>query len=114
LLTVEGCMSERPFPKGWKAKVNGFKDALSKRAAERPDLKISVSPKGPRASGPHGNNWHLPLSQAEMQAEAEAQLGEMCFQCGSRIIKATGELINGRCGPCDTASRAADEPPHAA
>jgi hypothetical protein len=107
-------MSERPLPRGWRSKVEQLKDALAKRATERPDLKISVNPKGPRASGPYGNNWHLPLSQAEMQAEAEAQLGERCFQCGNRIVKATGELINGRCGPCNTATLAATDPPHAA
>jgi ribosomal protein S27AE len=97
-------MSERPFPKGWKAKVNGFKDALAKRAAERPDLRISVAPKGPRASGPHpaGDTWHLPLSQAEMQAEAEAQLSKKrCAGCGERVIIASGELVEGLwCGRC--------------
>jgi hypothetical protein len=99
---------ERPLPRNWK-------DRLRERVSAHTQ-SIKVVPKGVRTSGPHpaGDTWHLPLSQAEMQAEADAQLGEMCFQCGSRIIKATGELINGRCGPCDTASRAADEPPHAA
>jgi hypothetical protein len=108
-------MSERPFPKGWKAKVNGFKDALAKRAAERPDLKISVSPKGPRASGPYGNNWHLPLQQDEMQADADKLLNPTpCAGCGRRVIASTGEMIDGLwCGPCATA-RNVDEPPTAA
>jgi hypothetical protein len=98
---------KRPLPKDWKQRL---RERLITAAPKR---GLEVRPKGPRTSGPYGENWHLPLSQAEMQAEADAQLGEMCFQCGSRIIKATGELINGRCGPCDTATKA-DEPPHAA
>ncbi len=105
----EGCMNDkRPLPKNWAERLR------ERLAAAAPKPALKVVPKGPRASGPHpaGDKWHLPLSQAEMNAEADGLLGARCFTCGSRIIKSTGELIGGRCGPCDTASRS--EPNEAA
>lgn len=33
--------------------------------------------------------------------------GPRCQSCGNRIVAGTGELIAGRCGPCDTAYREA-------
>jgi hypothetical protein len=100
---------KRPLPKGWKEKV---RELLPRTTT--PALKIE--PKGVRNSGPFpaGNKWYLPLSQAEMNAEAEGLLGEKCFTCGSRIIKATGELLGGRCGPCNTATMGDTASPDAA
>jgi hypothetical protein len=108
-------MSERPFPKGWKAKVNGFKDALAKRAAERPDLRISVAPKGPRASGPHpaGDTRHQEPEQDRM--ELAAQEGDPCADCGTRVLKSSGPLIRGLyCGKCWGLREATSDPLNAA
>jgi hypothetical protein len=38
--------------------------------------------------------------------------GPRCRECGMRIVHGTGELIEGRCGPCATAEIAKQE--HAA
>jgi ribosomal protein S27AE len=87
---------ERPLPRNWK-------DRLRERVSAHTQ-SIKVVPKGVRSSGPHpaGDTWHLPLSQAEMQAEAEAQLSKKrCAGCGERVIIASGELIEQLwCGRC--------------
>jgi ribosomal protein S27AE len=87
---------ERPLPRNWK-------DRLRERVSAHTQ-SIKVVPKGVRSSGPHpaGDTWHLPLSQAEMQAEAEAQLSKKrCAGCGERVIIASGELVEGLwCGRC--------------
>jgi hypothetical protein len=90
----------RPLPKSWAERLRERLTA----AAPKPSIKIV--PKGPRASGPFpaGLTWHEPTQQAEMMAEAEGLLGDRCFQCGKRVIKSTGSLIGGRCGPCDGAT----------
>jgi ribosomal protein S27AE len=87
---------DRPLPRNWK-------DRLRERVSAHTQ-SIKVVPKGVRSSGPHpaGDTWHLPLSQAEMQAEAEAQLSKKrCAGCGERVIIASGELVEGLwCGRC--------------
>jgi ribosomal protein S27AE len=87
---------DRPLPRNWK-------DRLRERVSAHTQ-SIKVVPKGVRSSGPHpaGDTWHLPLSQAEMQAEAEAQLSKKrCAGCGERVIIASGELIEQLwCGRC--------------
>jgi ribosomal protein S27AE len=87
---------ERPLPRNWK-------DRLRERVSAHTQ-SIKVVPKGVRSSGPHpaGDTWHLPLSQAEMQAEADKLLDKRrCAGCGERVIIASGELVEGLwCGRC--------------
>jgi ribosomal protein S27AE len=87
---------DRPLPRNWK-------DRLRERVSAHTQ-SIKVVPKGVRSSGPHpaGDTWHLPLSQAEMQAEADKLLDKRrCAGCGERVIIASGELVEGLwCGRC--------------
>lgn len=102
---------KRPLPKSWA-------ERLRERIAEKaPKPALKVEPKRVRHSGPNiaGDRWHLPLSQAEMNAEAEGLLGKPCADCGAKVVKASGDLIMGLyCGACFGARMDASSPPSAA
>ena len=86
---------KRPLPKSWPDRV---REKLRQVARDNPDLHITVTPRH-RISGPHpaGDTWHTP----EGQKALNELLGDHCADCGRRVIRATGDLLQGLyCGPC--------------
>ena len=49
------------------------------------------------------------LRAAYDAADLRHLFGPVCMDCHLPVIAATGNLLAGRCGPCDTAHSAPDE-----
>lgn len=83
-----------------RAFAERVRDLLRGRPARVLPLRPLRRDSGPRVR-PDG--WHTP--------EVQAVLGPACKDCGERMVKGSGILLNGRCGHC--ARRAGEWPPAA-